>query len=265
MKEREAAMARRRDGRASGETGAATARTAGRAGEGAARKRTTLTREAIIDAALHLSSPEGGGSLTFARLGKELGADPTAVYRHFRDKDELVLALTDVLIDEAVQLASRTEHTPDQWRESLTDTAMAIRRVHLARPALAALCAVRTTASPSETASVERIIGLLHHAGLPVIDAAECYRMLLDLTLAFVQVAATWLMLDPAAQAKDDAAWAVKYGLLPPDEFPMLHESSPRLTELFRDDDKVFELVLGTFLDGIAARIAGRRAGEGAG
>ena len=220
------------------------------------RRRPVLTREAIIEAALHLSSPEGGGSLTFARLGKELGADPTAVYRHFRDKDELVLALTDVLIDEAAALAGTEKHTPAQWRASLVDMAMAIRRVHLARPALAALCAVRTTASPSETESVERIIALLHQAGLPVIDAAECYRMLLDLTLAFVQVAATWLMLDPAAQAKDDSAWAVKYGLLPADRFPLLHQSSDRLTELFRDDDKVFELVLDTFLDGVALRIA---------
>lgn len=227
---------------------------------GAPRKRTALTREAIIEAALYLCSPEGGGSLTFARLGKELGADPTAVYRHFRDKDELVLALTDVLIDEAVALAARARHTPEQWRESLTDTAMAIRRVHLARPALAALCAVRTTASPSETESVERIIALLHRAGLPVVEAAECYRMLLDLTLAFVQVAATWLMLDPAAQAKDDTAWAVKYGLLPAERFPLLHESSARLTELFRDDEKVFVLVLGTFLDGVACRIAAHRA-----
>ncbi|MBR7838846.1 TetR/AcrR family transcriptional regulator C-terminal domain-containing protein [Actinospica durhamensis] len=232
-----------------------------RAGATAPRRRATLTREAILEAALYLSSPEGGGSLTFARLGHRLGADPTAVYRHFRDKDELVLALTDVLIDEAVELAAREGHTSDEWRESLTAMAMSIRRVHLARPALAALCAVRTTASPSETESVERVIGLLHSAGLPVIDAAECYRMLLDLTLAFVQVAATWLMLDPAAQAKDDAAWAVKYGLLPAERFPLVHQSSTRLTELFRDDDKVFELVLGTFLDGVAHRIEEHRRG----
>ncbi len=228
---------------------------------GTPRRRAALTREAIIEAALYLSSPEGGGSLTFARLGQRLGADPTAVYRHFRDKDELVLALTDVLIDEAIELAAREGHPNDAWRESLTAMAMAIRRVHLARPALAALCAVRTTASPSETESVERVIGLLHSAGLPVIDAAECYRMLLDLTLAFVQVAATWLMLDPAAQAKDDAAWAVKYGLLPADRFPLVHQSSARLTELFRDDDKVFELVLATFLDGVAHRIEEHRRG----
>jgi hypothetical protein len=88
------------------------------------------------------------------------------------------------------------------------------------------------------------------HTGNTFMDA-ESSR----LTLAFVQSTATRLMLEPEAQAKDDAAWAVKYGLLPADRFPLLHESSTRLTELFRNDDEVFELVLQTFLDGVAQRI----------
>ena len=36
--------------------------------------------------------------MSVRRLGAELGADPTAIYRHFRDKDELVLALLDRLL-----------------------------------------------------------------------------------------------------------------------------------------------------------------------
>ncbi|MGW7002750.1 TetR/AcrR family transcriptional regulator [Streptomyces sp. NPDC054933] len=221
----------------------------------AVKRRAALTREAILEAAMRLCSPAGGGVLTFSRLGKELGADPTAVYRHFRDKDELVLALTDILIEESLALAARSAPDHDHWRDWLTATARAIRTVHLARPALAVLSATRTTASPAESKNVEEIIGVLHHAGLPVIEAAECCRMLLDLTLAFVQSSAAFLTLTPETQAKDDAAWAVKYGLLPADRFPLLHQSSPRLTELFRNDEEVFELVLATFLDGVALKI----------
>jgi AcrR family transcriptional regulator len=220
-----------------------------------ARRRVALTREAIVEAAIRLCSPDGGGVLTFSRLGKELGADPTAVYRHFRDKDELILAMTDVMVEEAVALASVQALGPDRWRESLAATARAVRAVYLERPALAVLAAIRTTASTVETASVEQIIGVLHGAGLPVIQAAECYRMLLDLTLAMTQSSAAFMVLDEESQAKDDAAWAVRYGLLPAARFPLLHESAPRLTELFRDDAQVFELVLGTFLDGVALKI----------
>ena len=63
--------------------------------KGGGRRRVALSREVIIEAALNIGSKEGGSALTFSRLGKELGADPTSVYRHFRDKDELVVALTD--------------------------------------------------------------------------------------------------------------------------------------------------------------------------
>lgn len=224
-------------------------------GRPAAKRRVVLTREAILEAAMHLCSPEGGGVLTFSRLGKELGADPTAVYRHFRDKDDLVLALTAKLIEEAEEQVAHTELSHDHWREWLTVTARTVRAVHLARPALAVLAANRTTASPAETESVEEIIGVLHRAGLPPVEAAECYRMLIDLTLAFVQSTAAFLILEPEVQAKDDAAWAVKYGLLPAERFPLLHAGSARLTELFRSDDEVFELVLATFLDGVGLKI----------
>jgi AcrR family transcriptional regulator len=225
--------------------------------EQSSKRRVTLTRESILEAALRLCSPEGGGQLTFSRLGKELGADPTAVYRHFRDKDELVLALTDLTIQEGIELAREMlpDGPTDDWRAWLTVTAQTVRASHLARPALAVLAAARTTASPAETHSVEQLITVLHRAGLPVIEAAECYRALLDMTLAMTQYTAAFSILDRSAQEKDEAAWAVKYGMLPEDEFPLLHQSAPRLTELFRDDDGVFALVLSTFLDGVAARI----------
>ncbi len=225
--------------------------------EQANRRRVTLTRESILEAALRLCSPEGGGQLTFSRLGKELGADPTAVYRHFRDKDELVLALTDLVIQEGIELARQTlpDGPSDDWRAFLAVTARSVRTSHLARPALAVLAAARTTASPAETHSVEQLISVLHRAGLPVVEAAECYRALLDMTLAMTQYTAAFSILDRQAQEQDEAAWAVKYGMLPEDEFPLLHRSAPRLTELFRDDDTVFALVLDTFLDGVAVRI----------
>jgi hypothetical protein len=122
------------------------------------------------------------------------------------------------------------------------------------------LSANRTTAGPAERRSVERIIGLLHRAGLPTVEAAECYRLLIDVTLALVQATASWMLLDEHARAKDDRAWAVTYGMLPAEEFPLLRASAPRLVELFRDDEEVFRLTLETLLDGVGLRIARRRA-----
>jgi AcrR family transcriptional regulator len=66
------------------------------------RARPQLDADTIVDAALRLA---GGGNtemLTVRSLGKELGADPTAIYRHFRDKEELMKAVLDRVIADAV-------------------------------------------------------------------------------------------------------------------------------------------------------------------
>ena len=55
------------------------------------RVRPQLDAATILEAALRLSVAGNSEALTVRSLGKEFGADPTAIYRHFRDKDELVL------------------------------------------------------------------------------------------------------------------------------------------------------------------------------
>lgn len=224
--------------------------------------RVTLSRETIIEAALTIGSAEGGSALTFSRLGKELGADPTAVYRHFRDKDELVIALTERMVEESVRRVEDIDPHVVGWRESLRATAEAIRSVYLSRPVIAVLAASRTSASAVETASVETMIRVLHEAGLPVLEAAEAYRALIDLTLAFTQCTAAFRLLPQEAQDQDARAWAVAYATLPEPDFPLLHESASRLSELNRNDDAVFDIALATFLDGVEMRVTRARTGN---
>ena len=73
--------------------------------------RGSLSREIILAAATTIAQRDGLDGLTFQALGAELGAHPTAVYRHFRDKDELTLGLVDALNAEA--LAALGEPTGD--------------------------------------------------------------------------------------------------------------------------------------------------------
>lgn len=61
-----------------------------------------LTPGAIIDASLRIAARGSGDAFTVRRLGEELGADPTAIYRHFRDKDELLLSVADHMLGEAL-------------------------------------------------------------------------------------------------------------------------------------------------------------------
>jgi len=54
-----------------------------------------LDRERILDAVERIVTTEGLPTLTMRRIGTELGVDPTAVYRHFRNKEALLDALAE--------------------------------------------------------------------------------------------------------------------------------------------------------------------------
>jgi len=65
-------------------------------------RRGSLTPERIVDASLELLDKQGVAGFSLPKLGRVLGADPTAVYRHFASKDDLVLAIADRLIAESM-------------------------------------------------------------------------------------------------------------------------------------------------------------------
>jgi AcrR family transcriptional regulator len=62
-------------------------------------KRREATIERIVDTALHLLESEGFEALTIQRLAKELGYAVGALYRYFRSKDALLVALLHRIMD----------------------------------------------------------------------------------------------------------------------------------------------------------------------
>jgi AcrR family transcriptional regulator len=58
-------------------------------------RRQFLTRPIVVAAGRRVAEAEGVGGLTIRRVAAELGAAPMAIYRHVKDKQELVLALLD--------------------------------------------------------------------------------------------------------------------------------------------------------------------------
>jgi AcrR family transcriptional regulator len=54
-----------------------------------------LTREKLIKVALHLSAQKGFGALSLREVAQAAELSPNAFYRHFRDMEELGLALLD--------------------------------------------------------------------------------------------------------------------------------------------------------------------------
>src|SRR3954454_5565961 len=82
----------------------------------ARRPRGSLSAEVIVAAAFRVADAHGMEGLTFQALGAELQAHPTAIYRHFRSKDDLLLALIDALHAEAL---SGLPPPTDDWAGDL--------------------------------------------------------------------------------------------------------------------------------------------------
>ncbi|WP_019633033.1 TetR/AcrR family transcriptional regulator [Actinomadura atramentaria] len=217
--------------------------------DSAARRR-SLTPDRIVDAAMKIIEDGGPQALTFRRLGAELGADHTAVLRHFGSKDDLLLALAERLLAAALDGFAPSV----DWRETLAGLARRVRRACCAHPQVAVLVAGRTTRRETEFLGAEIVLAALHQAGLAGREAASCYRALVDVALAQAAFEANLLVADPKALAGDAAAWGREYLAASPEKYPHLAAVAPHLAEVDREDQ--FETALALFLDAVELRAA---------
>jgi AcrR family transcriptional regulator len=193
------------------------------------------------------------------KLGSALGADPTAVYRHFASKDDLVLAIADQLIEDA--MAGLAPHAC--WLDTVTDIVRRIRRTYCDHPAAASLSACRITQRPAEMRIADTLIGAILDAGFEARTAARVYRAIADFALAGAGGEAAFLALETRLQENDRAAWMRAYRAVDPAEHPhiwRLRDELPAVT-----DDDVFETILSLVIGGltqIAPHPCGCRAHE---
>ena len=210
--------------------------------------RGSLTRELLVRESLRLLDSDGVAGFSLPKLGRALGADPTAIYRHFTSKDDLVLGIAEAMIEQGMHGVEPA----GCWMETLREIARRARRSCLAHPAAASLVTYRTTQGPAEMRAVDMIIGALHQAGFTGKEAAVVYRAFGDFALFWSGSEASFLALDEAAQRKDREAWTRAYLIADQAVYPDIWRVREELP-VVKDDD-IFETILSLVLGGIAAR-----------
>jgi AcrR family transcriptional regulator len=205
------------------------------------RRRPSLDQEVIVDAALRLAVSPDHSAVSFRKLGQELGADPTAVYRHFRDKDELLEAALDRLLVQVV--AAVPADLP--WRERLRAAAIGYLDAVVSHPVVGVQAGHRTTGGPGELAMLELLLAGLAEAGLSDEQVLEYYPLLAGYAASMAAAQAAYRLQDDRLEPTE-RAWVGTYGLVDLDRYPVSTRLREELARL-RDSDVFvsgFELLL---------------------
>lgn len=148
----------------------------------AAGRKTPLTREEIVDAALAISDEEGLDALTTSRLAKAVGVSQMALYRHFASKDEILQAALDRVWDDALTL----DEIPSDPVEIVVQASLSVWRAFLAHPSVASLVGAVPDPTPELEERTNNIALLLQMVGIPEDQIATAYTTLATYTLGAV-------------------------------------------------------------------------------
>lgn len=209
-----------------------------------------LNRELILGAAAALVEEHGAEALSARRLGDALGCDPSALYRHFANMDEVQREVGDRFLG-AVHVATRRNEV---WSVAVRRICIELRSVQLQQPRLAALVRAAPTRLRNELRITEALLRELRRGGFTDDAAAAAYHSLIELTVGAAAIDAT-LAAEPAADRRRAyREWRQSYASLDPAEFPNAVAVAGHLYD--GTADHRFEWALDTLLEGLAARAA---------
>lgn len=212
-------------------------------------RRAHLTRDRVLQAAVHLADRGGNEALSMRKLGLELGVDAMALYRHVRGKDDLLDGLVEVIVGQF----ERPSPSGD-WKTDLRRQAMAARQVMLRHPWARRVLEERGTGGPACLAYIESALATLHDGGFSIELAHHALHVLSSRIFGFTQD----LFEEPGPADPPPDPVAVLRGLA----------GYPRVTELALaarhegvlgpcDDDVEFAFGLDLTLDGLERIRAG--------
>ena len=182
-----------------------------------AQRREPLTRERVLQAAIELADQGGLESLSMRKLGQELGVEAMALYYHFKNKDEVLDNMIDLVFSEIDLLPSGAD-----WKTAMRQRAISAREVLSRHRWAIGLMESRTNPGPANLRHHDAVIGCLRAAGFDMEMAAHAYA-LLDSYLYGFALTKMNLPFESAEEAAEMAQRMLQPFLL--DEYPNLLET----------------------------------------
>lgn len=204
-----------------------------------------IGREQIVGQAVVLADRGGIDALTIRRLAEACGLSPMGLYRHIRDRSELLDLVVERVLVEIPAPPSR-----GSWQTRARRLFEGMRRVSLAHPGVVALGVQRATPVRAMAGFTDHALGIMGQAGFAGDEAMMAYDAMLMFTIGSV----LWQIPRTGAERE---------GLLQsatPSQMPHLFAHAAVLGR--RDPDAYFEYGFSALLAGLDERRK-RRTGAG--
>ncbi|MBK7895562.1 MAG: TetR/AcrR family transcriptional regulator C-terminal domain-containing protein [Candidatus Promineifilaceae bacterium] len=205
------------------------------------KKRTPLTRELVLEAALKILDEQGIVGLSMRKIASALHVEAMSLYNHVENKNDLLNGVVDLVL-------SRIE-LPDAalpWRDRLEVSAMKIYEAFIQHPALVIVISSEQ-GTPNVMQGVDSIIAALEDAGLPPQQQVNAFRGLLAMCFGFILThtqgfSTTKEMAQQEWDQIDTNKWEAN-------TVPHLAKLAPYFLQTSADDD--FQFMLHAYLDSI--------------
>jgi AcrR family transcriptional regulator len=202
--------------------------------------RPALTREAVVARAIEIGTAEGLEAVSLRRLAQELGVTPMALYRHVRDKQDLINAMTEVVLE---GIDATVRFRPGMsWTERMRTAIDTYKEQIDTRPlALPLSIAYTGDGPPSFWKTLEDLLAILLDAGFERRQAIVLIRMVSGLLAGYLLLLQQG---DPEFydHLDDHQVEVLRRGFalvqlsLPRDEFPNLVASADVTAEVWLSD-----------------------------
>src|SRR5713226_2500728 len=120
------------------------------------KRRTPLSRERVLRAAIVLADTGGIDSLTMRKLGQELGVEAMSLYNHVANKDDILDGIVDLVFGEIDVPSDRAD-----WKTTMRQRAISAREVLLRHPWATSLMQSRSKPGPATLRHNDSVLGSL--------------------------------------------------------------------------------------------------------
>lgn len=145
-------------------------------------RRTPLSRDRVLRAALDLVDREGVDALTMRRLGRELGVEAMSLYGYVDSKEDLI----EGVVEQVFRQMPLIVPGPGRWQDRLRRHAAAYRSVLLDHPNAVRLVAHRPLTTEGIAAFVDSALAELQAVGLDLGTADRVLGVIASFTLGHV-------------------------------------------------------------------------------